>query len=196
MKKILMFLSQGFEDLEAITIIDVVGWTRFRDELVALDLRTCAFHDQVIGKFGTRIKVDWNLQMQTPALEEFAAFVLPGGFHSAGYDEAYSDAIHAIAAKIYAQNGVIATMCVGAIPIADAGLLENKKATTYPLSRFHDNVARLKAGKAIYTAGKIEVDANIITCAGPAFSLEVAYQLVEALTGKANADEVKRVMCH
>ena len=196
MQKILMFLSQGFEDLEAITIMDVVGWTRVREHLIPLNLCTCAFHDEVLGKFGTRIKVDWNLQRQTVPVQEFAAFVLPGGFHSAGFDEAYSQDIHEIAAKIYTQNGVIATMCVGSLPIADAGLLENKRATTYPLSRFHDNVARLKTGKAIYTGGRIEVDSNIITCAGPASSLQVAYQLVEALTGSANVEEVKRLMCY
>jgi len=89
-----------------------------------------------------------------------------------------------------------ATMYVGALPIADAGPLENKRATTYPLSQFHDNVARLKAGKAMYTGGKIEVDSNIITCMGPSSSLEVAYQLVEVITDKANADEVKRLMCY
>lgn len=66
-------------------------------------------------------------------------------------------------------------MCVGIIPIADAGLLKNKKATTYPLSRFHDNISRLKQGGAVYTNKKLVIDSNIVSCTGPASSLEVVY---------------------
>ena len=196
MRKVLMFLTQGFEDLEAVTIIDAIGWTRVREHLIPLDLRTCAFHDEVVGKFGTRIKVDFNVRQQTISLEEFSAFVLAGGFHDSGFDEAYCEEVYRIASWIHAHDGVVATMCVGVIPIADAGLLTGKKATTYPLSRFHDNVSRLKEGKAEYTARKVEMDSNIISCAGPASSLEVAFRLIEMLTSKANADEVKRLMIY
>ena len=191
-----MFLSQGFEDLEAVTIIDVLGWTRVREHLIPIELTTCAFHDEVVGTFGVKVRVDSNLRKRPVELDEFEAFVLPGGFHSSGFDEAYSEDIHHIASYIYARRGIIATMCVGVLPVADAGLLENKKATTYNLSRFHDNVARLRSRKAIYTGTKVEVDSNIISCAGPASSLDVAYQLVERLTNKANADEVRRLMIY
>ena len=122
-----MFLSQGFEDLEAITVIDVLGWTQVREHLVPVQLTTCAFHDEVTGKFGTAIKVDWNLKKSTLALDPFQAFVLPGGFHSAGFDEAYCREIHTIAADIHSRRGIIATMCVGILPIADAGLLRGEK---------------------------------------------------------------------
>jgi len=196
MRKVLMFLSQGFEDLEAVTIIDAIGWATTREHLIPLELRTCALHDEVVGKFGTRIKVDFNVREQTIPLEEFSAFVLPGGFHDSGFDEAYCEEVCRMASRIHAHDGVVATMCVGVLPIADAGLLAGKKATTYPLSRFHDNVSRLKEGKAEYTARKVEMDSNIISCAGPASSLEVAFRLIEVLTGKANADEVKRLMIY
>jgi len=196
MKKVLMFLSQGFEDLEAVTIIDVLGWTKVRDYLTHIELQTCAFHDEVVGKFGFNIKVDYNTRKQALPLREFDAFVLPGGFHSVGFDEAYSEDIHEIAYTIHNNGGVIATMCVGVLPISDAGLLEGKKATTYNLSRFHDNVGRLQQGKAIYTGNKVEMDARIISCAGPASSLDVAYRLVEELTDKANLDAVKKLMIY
>jgi len=196
MRKVLMFLSQGFEDLEAVTIIDAIGWATTREHLIPLELRTCALHDEVVGKFGTRIKVDFNVREQTIPLEEFSAFVLPGGFHDSGFDEAYCEEVYRMASRIRAHDGVVATMCVGVLPIAEAGLLAGKKATTYPLSRFHDNVSRLKEGKAEYTARKVEMDSNIISCAGPASSLEVAFRLIEVLTGKGNADEVKRLMIY
>jgi len=62
------------------------------------------------------------------------------------------------------------------------------------LSRFHDNVGRLQQGMAVYTGERIEMDARIIRCAGPASSLQVAYNFVEALTGAENLAEVKKLM--
>ena len=194
--KTLMFLSQGFEDLEAVTIIDVLGWTHVRDHLTSIDLTTCAFHDQVTGKFGTSIEVDYNISKKPIDLDMYQAFILPGGFHDAGFDEAYSEDIHKIAAQIHGNKGIIVTLCVGVSPIADADLLHGRKATTYNLSRYHDNVGRLKAGGAVYTGQQIEMDDNIISCAGPASSLEVALLLVEKLTGKENTNKVKRLMIY
>ena len=191
-----MFLSQGFEDLEAITIMDVLGWTRVRKSITPIMLKTCAFHDEVVGKFGIKIRVDFNISKQSVKMDKFDAFVLPGGFQNAGFDEVYSKEVHKIAKVIYDNGGIIATMCVGILPIADAGLLKNKKATTYHLSRFHINKSKLKQGRAQYTGNKLEMDSNIISCAGPASSLEVAYLLVEVLTGKTNVEEVKKWMIY
>ena len=196
MKKVLMFLSQGFEDLEAVTIIDVLGWTHVRENLTPISLTTCGFHNQVTGKFGTCITVDHNIKTQQLDYKAFDAFVLPGGFHDSGFDEAYCEEIHAIAQEIHAHSGVIVTMCVGISPVADAGLLIGKKATTYNVSRFHDNVARLEADGAQYTGQLIEEDDNIISCAGPASSLEVALLLLEKLTGEKNAAAVKQLMIY
>lgn len=197
--KALMFLSQGFEDLEAVTVIDVLGWTHVRAHMTPIHLSTCAFHDQVTGKFGTSIKADYSINksiIDYSAYDAYSAFILPGGFHDAGFDEAYSDVIQNIAARIYGNHGIIATMCVGISPIADAGLLHGKKATTYNLSRYHNNVARLKDGGAVYTGQQVEEDDNIISCAGPASSLDVALLLVKKLTGKENADEIKKLMIY
>lgn len=191
-----MFLSQGVEDLEAVTIIDVLGWTNVRDNLSPVYLKTCAFHDRIKGKFGIDFTPTYNLKKEEPEYAKFDAFVLPGGFHNAGFDEAYSKHLHRIVRIIHQNGGIIATMCVGVLPISDAGLLQGKKATTYNLSRFHDNVGRLENGKAIYTKEKVEFDNNIISCAGPAASLEVAYLLLEQLTGKENTDNIKKLMIH
>ena len=194
MKKVLMFLSQGFEDLEAVTIIDVLGWTHVRENLTPVSLTTCGFHNQVTGKFGTCIKVDHNIKTEKLDYGAYDAFVLPGGFHDSGFDEAYCRGIHEIVREIHAGSGIIVTMCVGISPVADAGLLVGIKATTYNVSRFHDNVARLEAGGAQYTGRSVEEDGNIISCAGPVSSLDVALLLVEKLTGNTNTAAVKKLM--
>ena len=196
MKKVLMFLSQGVEDLEAVTIIDVLGWTKVRDDLCPVELETCAFHDSVKGKFGIQFRPTFNIKKKEPGYKEYDAFVLPGGFHDSGFDEAYSEHIHRIAREIHKNVGLIATMFVGVLPISDAGLLKNKRATTYDLSRNHDNVGRLTECGAMYTGQSVEIDDNIISCAGPASALEVAYLLLEKLTGKENTDKIKKLMIY
>ena len=74
-------------------------------------------------------------------------------------------------------------MCVGILPIADAGLLKGKKATTYPYSQNHENIKRLKEGGAIATQKKVVIDDRIISCDGPGSSLDVAFLLMECLMG-------------
>ena len=72
-----MFLSQGVEDLEAATIIDVLGWSNVRDNLTPVYLKTCAFHDTVNGKFGIAFTPTYNIKKEEPDYNDFDAFVLP-----------------------------------------------------------------------------------------------------------------------
>ena len=194
MKSVLMFLTHGFEDLEVAAMVDVLGWSRLRETTEPISLKTCAFHKQVSGRFGINIAVDIQLSEETIDHSEFDALVVPGGFHSHGFDEAYCEELHTIAQSFHNANKPIATLCVGVLPLADAGLLKGKKATTYELSQHHNNPDRLKQGGAIYTGNKMEMDGGIISCAGPTSGLDVAYKLVELLTGVENLNKVKTLM--
>ncbi len=122
--------------------------------------------------------------------------MLPGGFHSHGFDEAYGKRIHHLARKIHQHGGYIATMCVGVLPIADAGLLNGKQATTYPYSRNHDNIGRLKKNGAKVTKGPVVMDDRIISCSGPGSSLEVAFLLMECLLGPKTAEQIRHYMIY
>jgi len=82
--------------------------------------------------------------------------------------------------KIFNDNKKpIGTLCVGVLLVSDAGLLKDKISTTYNLSRYYDNPARIKKGGVIYIRTKVEFDNNIIGCAGPASTLDLAYKLVD-----------------
>ncbi len=92
-------LSQGFEDLEAVTILDVCGWTAYRPNLPKILVTTTGFHENVKSRFGLRIPVDCLADAVDAS--HFDAFVLPGGFHSHGYDEAYDRRVHELARVIH-----------------------------------------------------------------------------------------------
>ncbi len=192
--KILLFLAQGFEDLEAISIMDVFGWTQYREDLKKASVITAGFHRVVKSRFGLQVEPDIFYSKVNPL--EYQALVLPGGFYSYGFDEAFDPKIHKLAKTIHGNGGYIATMCVGILPIADAGLLNGKEATTYPYSRNHDNIGRLKNNGVNVLKDPVVMDDRIISCSGPGSSLDVAFLLMECLLGTEMTEQVKHYMIY
>ena len=190
--KILLFLAQGFEDLEAISIIDVFGWTQYREDIKKASVITTGFHPVVKSRFGLKVEPDIFYSEVNP--KDYQALVLPGGFYSYGFDEAFDPKIHKLAETIHDNGGYIATMCVGILPIADAGLLNGKEATTYPYSRNHDNIRRLKKNGVKVVKDSVVMDDRIISCSGPGSSLDVAFLLMECLLGAEVAERVRHYM--
>jgi 4-methyl-5(b-hydroxyethyl)-thiazole monophosphate biosynthesis len=192
--KILLFLAQGFEDLEAISIIDVFGWTQYREDIKKASVITTGFHPVVKSRFGLEIEPDLHFSEVSP--DDYRALVLPGGFYSYGFDEAFDQKVHRLARKIHGNGGYIATMCVGILPIADAGLLNGKEATTYPYSRNHDNIGHLKKNGVKVVKDPIVMEDRIISCSGPGSALDVAFMLMECLMGSETAQEIRKFMIY
>ncbi|NOR86887.1 MAG: DJ-1 family protein [Bacteroidales bacterium] len=190
-KKVLLFLAQGFEEYEASVFTDVMGWSRVCGKQ-AVDLVTTGLRKE--------IKCTWNMLVR-PELEfdkidisEFDALAIPGGFEEASfYDDAYDERFLQLIRDFDQQNKLIASVCVGAMPIGKSGVLKNRKATTYDLS---DGARRKQLSDfgVIVQDERITIDKNIITSTGPATGLDVAFQLLEMLTNKDNVTEVKKQM--
>jgi len=191
--KILLFLAEGFEDLEAVSVLDVMGWTEYREWIPSIEVATTGFHPEVRSRFGLTVKPD--IPFEDIRSSDYAALAIPGGFHSHGFDEAYDDRLRVLSREIHGQGGWLATFCVGVLPVAEAGLLKDKQAVTYPYSRNHDNSGHLQKLGAIIKDTLIAIDDHIISCKGPGASLQVAFHLLEALIGPTYSDEVQRLMC-
>lgn len=190
--KVLLFLAEGFEDLEAVSILDVCGWTQYREHIPKVRVVTTGLRPEVKGRFGLKIHPDLLLKDVRPG--DFAALAIPGGFFSAGYGDAFDPLLYEIARSLHGAGGTIATMCVGILPVAESGLLQGKAATTYFLSGHHDHAERLRALGCTPTQGPIEVCDRIISCSGPAQSVNVALLLLESLIGLEAGQEVRRFM--
>lgn len=191
-REVLLLLASGFEDLEAVAILDVCGWTNYRPHLPAVRLVTCGLHREVRGRFGTTFKVDLSIDEVEPT--RFAALVVPGGFSSHGYDEIYDSRVYQLARAIHGKGAPIVTMCVGVLPIAEAGLLQGRRATTYSFSRSQDRRGRLRDLGAVVTAEAVENDGGIVSCAGPAHAIPTALLLLEQVAGAAAAQEIKTLL--
>jgi 4-methyl-5(b-hydroxyethyl)-thiazole monophosphate biosynthesis len=191
-KKVLLFAPQGFEDIELATFTDIIGWTRVLKEVKSVDLVITAFRRNVSSKHGLTIKAHKFLNEIKPG--NYDALIIPGGFNDAGYTEVYKPKVLDLINNVYKSGGIIATMCVGSLAAAKAGVLKGKKATTYSASRRHDNLKLLEEYGAIPVKERIVVSGRIITNRGPDTAIEVAFKLLEMLNGKRDVGRVKKAL--
>jgi len=191
--KVLLFLAEGFEDLEAVSVLDVMGWTQYREWVPTVEVVTTGFRPEIKSRFGLKIKPDISFDKIQPS--NYDALAIPGGFHSHGFNEAYDERLRNLARDIHQQGGWLATFCVGVLPVAEAGLLKDRQAVTYPYSQHHNNPERLQELGAIVMDSPTAVDDRIISSQGPGTSLQVSFQLLEALIGLEHCQEVQRLMC-
>ncbi|NOZ68296.1 MAG: DJ-1/PfpI family protein [Deferribacteres bacterium] len=190
--KALLFAPRGFEDIELAAFTDILGWTRVLKEVTPVDLVITAFKRNVRSKHNLTIKAHLLLNEINPA--DYRALIIPGGFSDAGYMEVYDARVLALIREIYKNGGIIATMCVGSLPVAKTGILEGRKATTYSASKRRDNLEILREYGAIPVKRRIVVDGRIITNRGPDTAVEVAFKLLEMLNGKRDMKRVRTAM--
>ncbi len=191
MKKVLLFLAQGFEEYEASVFTDVIGWSRISG-IEPVELLTTGLRSE--------IKCTWNFIVR-PEIEfdkiktgDFDALAIPGGFEKAGfYEDAYDERFLNLIREFDKEKKIIASVCVAAMPIGKSGVLANRKGTTYDLV---DGLRRKQLadfGVNVQDEG-IVVDDNIITSTGPSTGLDVAFKLLEMLTNIENVTIVKKHM--
>jgi protein deglycase len=191
MKKVLLFLANGFEEYEASVFTDVIGWSRIYGK-TPVDLITTGLR--------TELKCTWNLTVR-PELEfkkinikEFDALAIPGGFETADYyQDAYDERFLDLIRDFNKEKKIIASICVAALSIGKSGVLTNRKATTYDLN---DGIRRKQLADfgVLVQDSDLVIDDNIITSTGPATALDVAFLLLEMLTDNENVEIVKRYM--
>ncbi|MCU4155574.1 DJ-1/PfpI family protein [Carboxylicivirga sp. A043] len=191
MKRVLLFLCQGFEELEAAVFTDVLGWTRMEGDYPV---------EVITAGFRPKLKCTWNMIVEPEMkfedinADDYDALAIPGGFDGAGfYEDAYDVRFLELIRQFDKKGKYIASVCVGAMPIGKSGVLKNRTATTYDLSGGHRRVQLTGMGVKVLDQ-RIVIDKNIITSTGPATGLDVAFTLLEKLTSHEHALEMKRHM--
>ena len=127
-------------------------------------------------------------------IEEYDALAIPGGFEEYGfYDEAYDEQFLNLIREFDAKGKIIASVCVGALPVAKSGVLKNRNATTYHLRDGYRQKQLVEFGVNVINK-PIVVDKNIITSYCPETAPDVAFKLLEMLTSKEKMEAVKAAM--
>ncbi len=189
MKKILLLLAEGFEILEASVFIDVMGWNLAEGDH-STELVTCGLRKEITSAFNQRFVVD--LLVSDVDVASFDALAIPGGFEEYGYyNDAYNPAFLDIIRGFRASNKFIATICVGALPLAKSGALKGRKGTTYTSAVRREALHRF--GVEVIDR-PIVVEDHLITSCGPSTAIDVAFLLLEHLTTNENTEKVRQLM--
>lgn len=179
MKKVFVFLANGFEEIEAISIIDVLR--RGGLEVVTVS----------VGK-ESKVTGAHNIPVIADKLFEEVDFsggsmlVLPGGMPGASNLNAHHE-LKSLIKEYNNKEKNIAAICAAPLVLGGLGLLKGKKATAYPGFE-----SQLIGAQIMETA--VVKDGNIITGRGPGFAADFALALVLELQGKEKADEVASAM--
>ena len=178
MSKVCVLLANGFEEIEAITIIDVLRRAGVVVALVGVS------PGPVKGSHGIEVQVDKDLI--STAREAWDMVILPGGMP--GSTSLRDDPrVQELIQRQATQGKRIGAICAAPIALGKAGVLEGKKATCYP--GFESQLG----GASVQSAAVVR-DGNIITSRGPGTAMEFALEVAADLAGKPKADEVRKGM--
>lgn len=173
MKTIFIFLTTGFEDIEAIATIDILRRAELNVKSVSLtDSRQVASSHQVM--------VTADLMFDQVNFSEAELLILPGGTTRFNEHEDMKKELLAFANK----GEKVAAICASPMVLGGLGLLDGKKATCYP------GFEQYLKGATLQTDKSVVVDGNITTGRGPGLTIDFALNLVEQLAGKEKRDAV------
>ncbi len=177
MARVLVPLAQGCEELEAVTITDLL--TRGGIEVV-----TAGLDDRPVkASRGMTLLPDTTLDEVMD--REFDMMVLPGGLP--GADHLNEDLrIHRLLKRLNHEGRYLAAICAAPKVLATAGLLDGHKATSYPGA-----LAGLDLPRVDIQLEAVVRDDKVVTSRGPGTAMDFALKLVEILVGKEKRDEVE-----
>ena len=130
----------------------------------------------VVGEIYGKIKIKAQSQMLAKDIkvDDFDGIFFVGGNGASVYFE--DEVVHDIARQFYDKGKIVSAICIAPVILANAGLLQNKKATVFP-----SGADILIQNGANYTGNSVEVDGNIVTGNGPEAAREFAEVLLNLL---------------
>lgn len=180
MATVLIPLAEGFEELEAVTLIDLLRRADIEVITASLDGQT------VTASRGTRVVADTSVDEVLE--QDFDMVVLPGGLPGADHLDA-DDRIHGILQRAAENDRPIGAICAAPKVLASGGLLDHKKATAYP------GVLDPKSlGSTQITDAAVQQDGNILTSRGPGTAMDFALEIIACLAGADKRNEVEAAL--
>lgn len=178
MAKVLVPLADGCEELEAVTIIDLLR--RAGVDVVSAGLKPGV----VKASRGVQLVPDATLDAALAA--EYDMVVLPGGMPGATHlkeDVRILDLL----GKMAAAGKYTAAICAAPMVLAEAGVLAGRQATSYP--GFLDGLA----GVTVRSEAVVQ-DRTVLTSRGPGTAMDFALALVEVLAGSEKRQQVEAAL--
>lgn len=177
MASALIPLAQGCEEMEAVTVVDLL-------RRAGIDVTTAGLDDRPVHASRGMVLVP-DTTLDEALQHSYDIIVLPGGLP--GADHLRNDARIIDLLREMAGNGkYTAAICAAPKVLARAGLLDGKRATSFPGALDGASVPGLE-----YLEQPVVTDGRVITSRGPGTALDFALELIERLSGKQKRDEVE-----
>ena len=174
MKRILVHIANGFEEIETMTIVDVLRRAGLEVILAGTEAGV------LTGSHQVRVMPDARLEEIQD--EDFDLLVLPGG--QPGVDNLRKNAaVMQIVQQMSRSKKWIGAICAAPLVLRDAGLIAGRRFTSFPALE-----DEFQEGQ--YEQASVAVDGNLVTSRGPGTAMEFALKLVELVSGKPKAEQL------
>ena len=181
MKQAVVFLANGFEEIEAVTVIDIL-----RRADIEVDVISITEERHVQGSHGIVLLANDMHSIGDP--REYYACVLPGGMPGS-VNLAESDFVRDFVTRMFRRNKLCCAVCAAPMALYKFGLLTGKKCTAYPgVLEECDDIIR--------TGERVVVDDNIITANGPGSAAEFAFTILSKLNNPSKAAAMRDSMIY
>lgn len=177
MKKTAILFAEGYEEVEALTVVDLLRRAKIGCDIVAVKEV-----DEVTGSHGISVRADKTLSQLE--VEQYDGLILPGGLrgvNNLAADERVIDLLR----RFHEAGKLTAAICAGPTVLAKAGLLEGRKACCYP--GMEDQLTG-----AVACTDAVVADGSIITSRGLGTAIPFALALVAYFSGETQAQALAK----
>jgi len=178
MKKTFIILADGFEEIEAVTVVDVLRRLNIVCDICALDnIEVKGAHNMTIVADKLFDEMDFN---------KYDALILPGGMPGAS-NLKQDKRVVSLVKEYFKIIKIVAAICAAPIVLEEAGIIKNKRITSFPGFENEFNTS-------IYLEDKVVTDGNIITSRGPATAFDFAFEIASKIIDPASVDKARNAM--
>ncbi len=181
MSKIAVFLAQGFEEIEALTVVDICRRAGLETDMVSI-----MGEKEVTGSHGISVKADVLLEEMD--FESLDMLVLPGGMPGTKNLEACEPLIQKLDV-FYKTGKCISAICAAPSVFGHRGYLEGRNACSYP--GFESQLTGAKVSE-----NQVEVSEHVTTSRGMGTAIPFALAIVERFCGKEKANELAKAIIY
>ena len=180
MKRVVVPLAHGFEEIETVTVVDILRRAGIAVTIAGVEDGTPP--SAVEGRTGIRLVPD--AAMDEVVADDFDMLVLPGGLKGA-QTLAKDQRVARLLPRFHEGERYLAAICAAPTVLAAHGMIAGRRLTSHP------SVKDQLTG-AVYDERRVVIDGRLVTSRGPGTAMEFALALVELLMGRTKVEEIKQ----